>query len=439
MSILTADPPPDSADFECDCNYFARAACKSEPFYKEYLGKKYCVLHYPDTDKSAEFMEALKRKKKAEDFNFSHVHFPGYVSFTNCHINGSAEFSDAVFHGEAHFLETYFNKGASFSNATFRADVMFGASHFKLGASFHNVTFKAKADFQYTHFGPAGTHGVSFTKATFAGEADFTDTVFDAQATFNYATFKDYVRFARESRDIIELGERPSLSFQHARFEKPERVSFHTVSLRPHWFVNADARKFDFTNVEWRGDAAEGVNALEKGQRRWQIASSYRLLARACRQLAVNEEENHRYEEASQLRYVAMDAHRRERRYGFVPWKLSWWYWLASGYGERVLRALIILLTIWFGFALIYFQARCTSSSLFAEQVCVTWEQGKASASPQEGFFTSLAYTLNVMTLQKPEPRPASPAAQMLVTFCTILGPLQAALLALAIRRKFMR
>ena len=51
----------------------------------------------------------------------------------------------------------------------------------------------------------------------------------------------------------------------------------------------------------------------------------------------------------------------------------------------------------------------------------------------------ALTYSLGVMTLQKPEPRPATNAAQSLVMLETILGPVQAALLALAIRRKFMR
>ena len=51
----------------------------------------------------------------------------------------------------------------------------------------------------------------------------------------------------------------------------------------------------------------------------------------------------------------------------------------------------------------------------------------------------ALTYSLGVMSLQKPEPKPATGTAQTLVTLETILGPLQAALLALAIRRKFMR
>jgi hypothetical protein len=41
--------------------------------------------------------------------------------------------------------------------------------------------------------------------------------------------------------------------------------------------------------------------------------------------------------------------------------------------------------------------------------------------------------------VQKPEPKPLTGAAQTLVLLETILGPVQTALLALAIRRKFMR
>ena len=54
-------------------------------------------------------------------------------------------------------------------------------------------------------------------------------------------------------------------------------------------------------------------------------------------------------------------------------------------------------------------------------------------------FSRALAYSAGVMTLQKPEPRPATIAGQTLVLLETVLGPVQAALLALAIRRKFMR
>ena len=54
-------------------------------------------------------------------------------------------------------------------------------------------------------------------------------------------------------------------------------------------------------------------------------------------------------------------------------------------------------------------------------------------------FSRALTYSAGVLTFQRPEPKPATTAAQTIVLFETILGPVQAALLALAIRRKFMR
>jgi hypothetical protein len=50
-----------------------------------------------------------------------------------------------------------------------------------------------------------------------------------------------------------------------------------------------------------------------------------------------------------------------------------------------------------------------------------------------------VAHSLFVATLQRPEPKPADALTKFLVILETILAPLQAALLALAIRRKFMR
>ena len=51
----------------------------------------------------------------------------------------------------------------------------------------------------------------------------------------------------------------------------------------------------------------------------------------------------------------------------------------------------------------------------------------------------SIPYSLGNMTLQRPEPRPDMGLLQLLVFAQGILGPLQAALFALALRRKYMR
>ncbi|MCI0336114.1 MAG: hypothetical protein L0226_00920 [Acidobacteria bacterium] len=69
-------------------------------------------------------------------------------------------------------------------------------------------------------------------------------------------------------------------------------------------------------------------------------------MAITYRQLAVNAEENHRYREASRFRYNAFEVQRVEKLNGLVPWRLDWWYWLASGYGESVGRAFVMFIVL---------------------------------------------------------------------------------------------
>ena len=187
--------------------------------------------------------------------------------------------------------------------------------------------FKDVAHFEGAIFSEAAY----FAYASFSGELNFRDVI-----------FRHYVKFAgTENRQAFS--DTSSLDLQFARIEEPEHLSFHTLIMRPQWFVNVDARQFEFVNVDWRINFKQAIRDLRKSDRRVQ-----RLLAIAYRNLAVNAEENHRYEEASKLRYLAMDARRLESLGGFAPWRLSWWYWLARGYGERVLKGFFVLLGIWF-------------------------------------------------------------------------------------------
>lgn len=77
------------------------------------------------------------------------------------------------------------------------------------------------------------------------------------------------------------FGETSSLDFQFIRTEKPDCISFHTLTLLPHWFVNVDMRKFDFTNVEWHGSLNQEIENLKINK----VSPPHRLLAIACRHL----------------------------------------------------------------------------------------------------------------------------------------------------------
>jgi uncharacterized protein YjbI with pentapeptide repeats len=388
--------------FVCDCDELVRSACAGEAFYKKHLGRRYCVFHYPLQDKSGDFRAALRRKQDAQDYDFRGVWFPASLDFSKFEFSTEADFSFATFSASTLFFSTTFSGEANFSFATFSA-----------GVNFSRATFNNKANFSHAKFSVVA----EFSNATFSKEANFSTAAFSAWAYFTYAIFGDYVRFAGYVGSKV-FNNQATLDLQFARMEKPEHVFFHTLTLRPHWFVNVDARKFDFTHVDWDSLSIEDeIKSLKSKP----VSSPHRRLAIVCRQLAVNAEENNRYEEASKFRFMAMEARRLETWKGFAPWRLSWWYWLASGYGERIGQAFLVLLAIMTLFAVLYVMT------------------GHMRVRRAMDVLGAANYSLNVMALQKPEPKSTAGLTPLLITFETILGPVQAALLALAIRRKFMR
>jgi hypothetical protein len=112
---------------------------------------------------------------------------------------------------------------------------------------------------------------------------------------------------------------------------------------------------------------------------------------------------------------------------------------MASGYGERMNRAVVALVMLWLLFAFFYTKVGFEHKTIKPgndQQLIAAQEDTVGKPLPFKKVFT---YSLGVMSLQKPDPKPVTIAAQTFVIFETILCPLQAALLALAIRRRFMR
>jgi hypothetical protein len=423
-------PAPDSEPaFVCECNDWMRSACNSEPFYKEDKGKWYCVLHYPGKEKAADFDLAFRKKLEAKDFNFYGVWFPEAVNFNKFEFSGTADFYSATFSAGAYFTSATFSAEANFGSATFSGTANFYSATFSAGAYFRFATFSGTANFYSATFSARA----NFTSATFSAGAYFTSATFSAEANFGSATFKDQVSFS----GIQNFGNQSALDLQFARIEEPERLSFHTVRLRPHWFVNVEPRKFVFIDVSWNWGAISIKGEIRRLDIKY-ISSPHRLLEIACHQLAENAEANNRYEEASRFRYWAMDLARRDKWKGWTFWETDWlhiFYWAVSGYGERILRAFGWLLGVLIIFALLYTQVGFTQPAN-ANAASTTSEDntGRPLALPR-----AITYSLGVMSLQRPEPRPVTNWAHALVTLEMILGPVQAALLVLAIRRKFMR
>ena len=419
-----------------------------------YNNSPHCVLHFPSEEKTVDFTEALKKKlsdgKRDENFDFRGVWFPEKTNLSQYTFDGPADFASAVFNDKVDFSNTTFGKDADFTGATFnmKADANFCYAKFIAKAKFSDAVFKGIARFDSATFGAGG--GTDFNRATFAERVVFESASFQDRVIFNASTFSKEVNFGHTIfADYVKFsgnglfGDNSSLDLHSARIEKPEHVSFHTVRLRPQWFVNVDSRKLNFTSVRWDFRVTE-----EKvyGDTSESFSSPDALLAITYGQLAVNAEENNRFEEASRFRYMAQNKRRGELSHGFAFWTLGWWYGLASGYGERAWQAALVLVALWVLFASIFFFGQQDGRWWQASQTSVREGAPAARGQAREketlrllGFREALIYSAGVMTLQKPEPLPDNKRAKTLVLLGTVLGPVQAALLALAIRRKFMR
>ena len=135
-----------------------------------------------------------------------------------------------------------------------------------------------------------------------------------------------------------------------------------------------------------------------------------------------------------------------------------------SGYGERFIRATICLFVLLFIFSCLFTQvgfelkpiasSSNISSIVIADSVVVDTKTMIAGTQPIQSPETTASqkdelplpsicdgfnYALSAALFQRPEPKAHSFWAKLCVSLEMIFVPLQAALLALAVRRRFMR
>jgi hypothetical protein len=234
--------------------------------------------------------------------------------------------------------------------------------------------------------------------------------------------------------------------------------------------------------VEWfrlpNGEELALEDEIEALERQGVFAQphDFRKLAKACRKLVNNAEENREYPTANEFHYWSMNALRlggwsvvyeallkeevrrdiwegeqRNIRFkdlwpptaldiGALLRKDTWHYirdrnkfglvnslyWALSGYGVRAARACWALIAIWAAFTTLYVLVAPPEFEDFGHGIGFLWQAS--------------VYSLLALARLNPEPRPEEPGVfQFLVGLEGIFGPLQIALLALAIRRQVMR
>lgn len=412
-----------------DKSHIRSKVCQDLPAEFEHENNRYCLLHYPDLGKADDFEKEFEKRLTAKDYNFQGVYFPSSLSLYDRKFAEHVSFHSAIFVKEVHV-----------SSSTFLKPVDFIGAVFKEYTYFYKNTFS-----QY----------VSFNAAIFEEDSDvsFSETIFQ-EVDLSYATFKGYVTFEGDKDNRLFTDENAFINLQNARLVKPDRISFHRVRLCPGWFVNTDPRKMVFTDVVWDNLEVKWNNsniaAEVKHLKKREISEPNRLLGIACRQLAVNAEDNNRYEEASKFRYMAMETRRLEYFGRGIFWTINWWYRFSSGYGERWQRAALVLIGLILFFGILFalpvsvFDYGDKKEQPATEQVAND-DKGISEKTENTEVFRGMKipenflYSLYVAALQRPEPKAANNLTKLLIILETIFAPLQTALLALAIKRKFMR
>lgn len=477
--------------------------CRDLETVKHTDGKHYCLLHLPTKEKDVDKLQQIiderfvevaegiakieaelpevdwKRAKAKLVYDYRYVWFPKDINFSDKTFNGDAYFISATFSGHAYFRSATFSGHADFNSATFRSSAYFNSATFSGSAYFREATFSGDVSFWSATF----SGDTSFILATFEEKSQlfFVETKFNNKVEFTYTNFNGFVAFEGKNDNRVFVGNNVLLDLQNARIDDAKKISFHTVRLEPSWFVNVNASEFVFTDCKWRyadgkkwkkldewketlskgilkrivskmfvtvdkwmefGSRIKVKTEIEHLRNREVSDNPHEILTKACWQLADNHEESKSLSKASMFRKFASESKRKAKSRFLQPFTLHWWYYAVSFYGESWRRALFVLILILIGFGLFY-ESPFASFEMIDKKPSDAQTQTANNTEPPKvykmNYGEGFVHSLSVATFQRPEPKAYGFWTKLFVALEVILAPLQAALLALAIRRKFMR
>ena len=350
--------------------------CKTLHSVKLADGKEYCVFHAPKEHKGrtqenfnklvyAKIQEAIYKEAECDlsgtifpwsiDFsqfnkdnpfppiNFRDVIFQDKADFKQTTFSGFSFFMKAFFIGEAFFGQASFMKDACFWQANFKLKAFFEKAFFRRAVFFMDANFIGEANFGEAVFGGAihkeGNFrggGANFLRAAFSGNVDFRNASFSADVNFEGAIFSRNVYFEK-----TKFQDRLYLSWCSPK----EWIFFEGVDLTNVHFLDSDPLKMHFIGCTWpqrfgRNVLSDEINPIGKKPSFAKIEHFYRRLKQKYK-IEYNEAE------ASNWHYGEKEMFRKKkwwRRYN--PFSFSNLYWVSSGYGERPVRAGLMLLLL---------------------------------------------------------------------------------------------
>lgn len=431
--------------------------------------------------------------------NFREALFSAETHFRNAVFDSDVYFREAIFTENVYFSSAQFLGDTYFSLAIFCKDVYFRSSKFleKSEIFFHQTKFCKIVDFRFAVLsGYMGFTGKGIEKA-FLNKKDVIKVRKELEQKFN-SLRDELIKSGKEFQipNKWEENQESLMDFQNIRLGNPEGISFHRVRLCPNWFINSDVRKIVFIDVSWINlDSTKKndfINAELKSLNVRGIFDGARLFTITCRQLAENAENNNRFEEASDFRRMAMEIEwlvkkkkisdwtekivleneKLKRRFGnstneedspILPttsfgifrrggdFIIHFLYRITSFYGESwswAMSVLAILIFLIFPFIYTQIEFQISPKNIPLEVVvkdCADVVKELKSDCKIENRYLefwneAIPHSLASASLQTIEYRiPKTTWGDIWVILEKIIAPLQVALLALAIRRKFMR
>jgi uncharacterized protein YjbI with pentapeptide repeats len=424
--------------------------------------------------------------------------FAQHANFTRATFVGDAHFTGATFAQGAAFHHASFSGQADFNKVTFGAAALFAGATFKYGADFHHGVFSGESDFAAAHFTRAASFSAAqflssanFRAATFSAEAHFSGAEFHRDADFAWATFAASVDFVHTvfagGVDFNSTQFAGIANFRDTDFRDPALVLFRRVNehadhgMSARFFGCRGLEYIHFQDVHWSRPSGRLLlrDEVDLADEKWaDQKETQEVVADVYRRLLNNFEKNRQYTLAEECFYGEMER-RRLNLYHFPlghakgvrefysrhKWahrlgeslSATNFYRLLSNYGSSYTRALGALAVLLLIFALLLpvfglrmsarsgLQFECPGAVAGSPRAStISWSCALGSPQPARQlwriFGAGVLASLETASFQKDHMvESATPGTRVVEIFETVVVAAQAALILLAVSRRFRR
>lgn len=430
--------------------------------------------------KLTEFMQAVEHDPDKKFYDFRGFCFPS-VTFNGQRFLKKAGFGWASFGGETNFEKAVFFQDVDFSGTTFHQKVNFKKAVFKEKNIFVEVVFKNEANFQEAEFGPSEFYNAQFDRlanfdtATFNGEANFYSVSFLRTVNFRMATFGQSANFLGTTfhKDSHFIGShthrcfKDRCDFTGLKLSKNAVVTFERVNLKQATFLDTNLEPIGFRDVDWYHTPKIGP-WMSRQQSLWDEfhfsvdykpnKSDYEKIGENYSQLVLKYELKRDFNSAENFHIGEMEMLRKKKGAEIESlWlrKLREWmngyglYRLSSNYGTSYVQSFIILFLLLLLFSLSFLYAGFHTSkevegaSIRVVEYNLLPDSNHHPVSLGQWFSdygSALSLSFSIITFQKDRfYEPLEGISRLLLYLAIFMLTAQAALILLAVRRRFKR